>query len=167
MTQIHAGRFTAVPADEFVVFLIGMRFNRPLRIRSWLPVLKAMPAMQRELALRPELGCLGVHNWFGRTSLSLQYWRDFACLEAYSRAPEHLHLPAWREFNRGIRNNGDVGIWHETYRVSRSGSEAIYGNMPVSGLAAAFEHHPVGRVGQSAGRRIGARQADETVVEPY
>jgi hypothetical protein len=167
MTTIHPGRYTAAPAGDFVLFLIGMRFNRLLRIGSWLPVVRAMPAMQRELAQQPELGCLGVHNWFGRVTLSVQYWRDFESLEAYSRAPSHAHLPAWRQFNRTVRDNGDVGIWHETYQVSRGAVEAIYGNMPRFGLAAAFDHMPVRQVGQSAGRRIGARAEDVTTVEPY
>ena len=29
--------------DEIVVFLIGMRFNRPWRVDAWLPAFVAMP----------------------------------------------------------------------------------------------------------------------------
>ena len=34
--------------DEFCLFLIGMRINRPLKIHKWLPVAMAMPRMLRE-----------------------------------------------------------------------------------------------------------------------
>lgn len=33
--------------DDFVVFLIGMRVNRPWMIRKWVPVATAMPRMLR------------------------------------------------------------------------------------------------------------------------
>jgi hypothetical protein len=39
--------------------------------------------------------------------------------------------------------------------------EAVYGNMPVHGLAKATSHVPVGKRGESAARRIGARSEDE------
>ncbi len=35
--EIHQGRFTADIDGDFVVFLIGMRFNHPLRIRWQAP----------------------------------------------------------------------------------------------------------------------------------
>jgi hypothetical protein len=38
---------------EFVVFLIGMRINRPLRVWRWLPVAAAMPRMLIELGRHP------------------------------------------------------------------------------------------------------------------
>ena len=41
--RVYRGRFSASMPDEFVVFLIGMRFNRPLRVDKWFPVLIAMP----------------------------------------------------------------------------------------------------------------------------
>jgi hypothetical protein len=64
----------------------------------------------------------------------LQYWRDFASLEAYARAPDREHWPAWVAFNKAIGNDGTVGIFHETYAVPRGGSETIYANMPLYGL---------------------------------
>ena len=42
--------------------------------------------------------------------------------------------PAWRAFNRNVRSNGDVGIWHETYVVRPGSYETIYNNMPPYGL---------------------------------
>jgi Domain of unknown function (DUF4188) len=167
MGTVHNGRYTARIDGDFVVFLIGMRFNRPLKVWQWGPVFAAMPRMLRELAQQEDRGLLGVHTWFGRTAILLQYWRSFADLERFARDPDTAHLPAWREFNRRIGASGDVGIWHETYHVRAGEYEVIYGNMPRFGLAAAAEHVPIGRVGHSAGRRIGARTTDDEPVPRY
>jgi hypothetical protein len=118
-----------------VVFLIGMRINRPLKFHRWIPVFSAMPRMVRELEQHPELGFLGAHSWLGRTTIMLQYWDSFEKLEAYARAKNHAHLPAWREFNRRIGTSGDVGVWHETYLLQPGSYEAIYSNMPRFGLS--------------------------------
>ena len=49
MATIVPGRMTTANRTEhFVVFLIGMRLNRPLRIEKWWPVFQAMPRMIRE-----------------------------------------------------------------------------------------------------------------------
>jgi hypothetical protein len=167
MASVFPGRFTAQAQDEFVVFLIGMRFNKPWKVNRWWPVFTAMPRMLRVLGQHPELGCLGYQQWFGRTTLLLQYWRDFGSLDRFARDKDLPHLEPWRQFNRAISDSGDVGIWHETYQVRAGEYEAIYGNMPMFGLAAATEHVPVGRKGQAAAARIGASEVDEPVVDPY
>jgi len=59
---INPGRFTAKLDDEFVVFLIGMRINRPWKVREWLPVAVAMPKMLRWLDQHPEAGLQAWHN---------------------------------------------------------------------------------------------------------
>jgi Monooxygenase af470-like len=51
---VNRGRFTARVDGEFVVFLIGMRINRPWKVRQWLPVARAMPlSMSRRSSLTP------------------------------------------------------------------------------------------------------------------
>jgi hypothetical protein len=127
-----------VEGDEVVVFLIGMRVNRWWKVHKWLPVALAMPRMLKELASKPELGFLGYEQWPGRTTLSLQYWRSMDQLMAYAKSRDSEHLPAWRAFNKAIGTNGDVGIWHETYRVRVGDYESIYVNMPAFGLGRAF-----------------------------
>ncbi len=164
---VHAGRYTAHIEGDFVVFLIGMRFNKPWKVRAWWSVASAMPKMQRELAAHPELGCLGGQQWFGRTTILVQYWRSFDHLDRFSRDPELPHLDAWRRFNRAVRDSGDVGIWHETFAVRAGEYEAVYGNMPVFGLAAASSHVPVRQGTQSAAARIGASDTDRPTLELY
>jgi hypothetical protein len=169
MATIHPGRYTAQAEGEFVVFMIGMRINRLLKPHRWLPVFLAMPPMIRELESHPEKGMLHAKQMLMGSSIAfVQYWRSFEHLARFARDPEDPHLPAWKRFNQRVRGSGDVGIWHETYRVSAAGSEAIYGNMPRWGLAEAFEHIPVGSTsGQSAAKRIGASAEDEPAVAPY
>jgi hypothetical protein len=167
MAGVHAGRFTAEIEGDFVVFLIGMRFNKPWRVRKTLPVVLAMPRMLREIDKHPELGCLGYQQWFGRTTMMVQYWRSFDDLDRFARDTELPHLEPWRQFNRAVRDSGDVGIWHETYKVHADEYESVYGNMPRFGLAAAASHLPAGQRGNTAAARIGASAVDEPAVEPY
>jgi hypothetical protein len=116
-----------------------MRINRLWKVHKWLPVFWAMRPILRELVGRPGSGLLGVRRFHNglRDHLLVQYWRSFEYLERYARDPGKGHLPAWAAFNRCVGSSGDVGIWHETYRVSAGQYEAIYVNMPAYGLGAA------------------------------
>ncbi|MFM7349930.1 MAG: DUF4188 domain-containing protein [Erythrobacter sp.] len=130
MKGIVKGRWCAQPEGDFVVFIIGMRINSWWKVHRWLPPLRAMSRMLGELAAQPELGFLGGKAWFGRTIVLIQYWRSFEQLEAYAHAPELSHVPAWAAFKRGPGSDAAVGIYHETYRVARGKSEAIFVDMP-------------------------------------
>jgi hypothetical protein len=164
---IHRGRYTAQLPDDFVVFLIGMRVNRPLRVDKWGPVFVAMPRMLRWLDKHPQAGLLKWYQGWLHGPAIVQYWRSFEDLSRFARATDEPHMPAWKHFNQAVRASGDVGIWHETYRIRAGEYECIYGNMPQVGLAAVGEHLPVGSTGQSAARRIGAVAADEPALVPY
>jgi hypothetical protein len=167
--DIVKGRWTAdVGEDEVVVFLVGMRINSLRRIGAWLPIVKSMRRMLPELFADRSLGLLGARTyWSGRVILVVQYWRSFDHLTAYARATDHPHLPVWRDFNKRIRDNGEVGIWHETYRVGRGQTEAIYGNMPRFGLALATSHLPVTAGRQAAATRMDPHVPDEPALTPY
>ena len=128
--------------DPFVVFLIGMRINKPWKVHRWLPVANAMGRMIRELQQTPDSDLLNVESWFGRTTMMIQYWRSFEALERYAKAQDLEHRPAWAEFNRKIGSNGDVGIWHETYLIEPQHYECVYNNMPLFGLAKATASVP-------------------------
>ena len=155
MATVAARRVTATIEGDFVVFLIGMRINKPLKVHKWLPVFLAMPKMLRELERRPESGFLGHILSMG---LIVQYWRSFEHLEAYARDPNLLHWPAWVDFNRRVgKSRGDVGIWHETYRVRAGEYECVYSGMPPFGLAkAGATVDAVGHL-ESARGRLGVR----------
>ena len=137
MAPVIADRMTAQIEGEVVLFLIGMRINRIWKIHQWLPVARAMPRMLRELEADPNSGLLSYESWVGNPTIMLQYWRSFEHLERYAKDSARLHRPAWAAFNRAVAGNGDVGIWHETYRVRPGDFECIYNNMPPFGLAKA------------------------------
>ncbi len=127
-------RMTVQLEGDFVVFLIGMRINRLWKIHKWLPVTSAMPKMLKELSQKPESGFLGFQILGGIPPVTLQYWKSFEHLEAYAKDRNSQHYPAWRDFNNKIKSNGDVGIWHETYKVKAGEYECVYNNMPKFGL---------------------------------
>lgn len=147
MAPVVPRRVTAEIEGDFVVFLIGMRINRPWKVHKWLPAFLAMPRMIRELEETPDSGFLGHISGF---RVIVQYWRSFEHLEAYARNPDREHWPAWLDFNRRVGGSrGDVGIWHETYRVRAGEYECVYSGMPPFGL---------GRAG-SPGEAVGARES--------
>ena len=137
MPPLVSKRVTAAIDGEIVVFLIGMRINKIWKIHKWLPVASAMPRMVAELYADPSSGFLGAHSWFGTTTVMVQYWRSFEHLERYAKDPSREHRPAWAAFNRAVAGNGDVGIWHEAYRIRPGDYECVYNNMPAFGLAKA------------------------------
>ena len=132
--MIHAARMTAAVEGDVVLFLIGMRLNRPWAVHKWLPVARAMPRMLRELYQNPSLGFMSHEMWFSRTLILVQYWRSLDQLMAYASAREAEHLPAWQAFNRAVGTDGSVGIWHETYLAKAGAFESVYANMPPFGL---------------------------------
>lgn len=169
-SAVREGRYTSQlePGREIVVFLIGMRVNRLWRVWEWLPVLLAMPRMIIELAKDPSRGLLSRPRTLlsGRVVMVVQYWKSFEHLERYARDPQALHLPAWRTFNRRVRDNRSVGIFHETYRITGADVETMYVNMPVFGMAAATAAVPVRAGGQTAAARLGIRPDDMAPVAP-
>ncbi|MEI7786972.1 MAG: DUF4188 domain-containing protein [Betaproteobacteria bacterium] len=154
--MIHKERLTATLEGDFVVFLIGMRINKPLLVHKWWPVAQAMPRMLKELSRQPELGFLHAEMWFSRTIILVQYWRSMEQLLAYAKSKDAEHLPAWRSFNQAVGTDGSVGIWHETYQVTAGGYESVYVNMPRFGLGRAGMLQPASGGRQSASGRLGA-----------
>jgi hypothetical protein len=132
MPGVIPERVSAKLDGDFVVFLIGMRVNKVWKVHKWLPVFLAMPRMLKELKNNPASGLLGVET-AGLTLI--QYWRSFDALETYARNRDGQHWPAWMAFNKRMaRSRGDVGIWHETYKIAAGQYEAIYSAMPARGL---------------------------------
>ncbi len=153
MAKIYPGRFTAEYDGPLVVFLIGMRINKPWKLHKWLPVFGAMPKMIAELEKDSAHGFLGAENVFASpiSPILIQYWTSFDALETYAKNKQGEHLPAWGMFMKKVGLDGDVGIWHETFEVNRW--ECVYGNMPRWGLAKATHHTEVVK-----GQTLTARQ---------
>lgn len=160
MAKVVPGRMTAEIEGDFVVFLIGMRFNKPWLPHKWWPVFTAMPRMLRALYRDPDSGLLGhVLTLTPSGPLVIQYWRSVEQLQSFAMDAGRPHRPAWKAFNKAIGyraglTSASVGIWHETYIVRAGQYESVYGNMPRFGLARAGEHQPVARRGESAKARL-------------
>ncbi len=64
MAKIIKDRVHAIIEGDFVVFIIGLRINSPLKINKWLPVATATPKMLKESYGKPESGFLGSMGGF-------------------------------------------------------------------------------------------------------
>jgi hypothetical protein len=157
MAKIIQERVAGTMDGEFVVFLIGMRINRWWLPHRWMPVAASMPRMIRELTEQPELGFLGAESWFGRTIIMVQYWRSMEQLMGYAKSRSAAHLPAWRAFNKSIGTSGDVGIWHETYRVRPGDYESVYVNMAPFGLGKVGQRVPAHGPREGAAGRLASQ----------
>jgi hypothetical protein len=153
MAKVIKERMTSVPEDEFVLFLIGMRFNNFFAVHRWLPVFLAMPKMLKELHINRELGFKSYEMWVGRTLILVQYWENSEKLIEYAKAKDSEHLPAWRAFNRAASKSKAVGVWHETYVIDKTKTENIYVNMPKFGFGKVGNLQPaVGKRNTAANR---------------
>lgn len=143
MARIFPRRQTHHHDGQLVIFLIGMRVNRPWRPDLWMPAFAAMPRMLAELSADAGSGLLGYRLTLGAGGpMVVQYWESADQLYAYAGNPDAEHRPAWAAFNRSARKApGGVGIWHETFVVDRA--ESMYVGMPLAGLAKATEHRQV------------------------
>jgi hypothetical protein len=155
MSAILPGRYAAKPDGEFVVSPIGMRINNLLAVREWLPVATAMGPMLQYLATHPEKGYVG-----GRTLL------EWPGVEKFARDPSDPHFPAWAAFHKNAGSDGSVGIWHKTYVVRAGGAEAMYVNVPRTGLAAATRQVRAGGSLSTARKRLAQSGASRETVEP-
>lgn len=147
--KIEPGRYTANYPDEFIVLMIGLRINKTRKFKEWVPVLRDSFAMTKEaltLPGQPLLHSYSVWNMDDRRVLfSVQHWRSFEALMEWSNNKELKHRPGMRDFMKRTAYNGNVGVWHETYKVAAGQFEAIYANMPAMSLAAAGEFVPLSK----------------------
>jgi hypothetical protein len=156
---INQGRWQAKIDGDFVVFLIGARANsrRLVRVFRDLGGRRGMMRMLKDLSADPESGLLGYEmSTFG--GLIVQYWRSFEDLERFANDQDNLHKPAWRDYWKRVGKDTRTGIWHESYLVRAGEYEAVYGNMPLFGLAKASQLVPA-REGSRARDRVKQRTA--------
>lgn len=156
MAKVFKGRYTANSDEPVIVFTIGMRINRAWAVHKWwkptVNTVKLWWHIQR--GNRPD-GYLNGYLYFYAWGVGMvQYWRDFDALEAFSHDREQPHLQAWRHLFAQSKDDTTFGYWHETYQVSPGKHEAIYGNMPRFGMAAATGHEPIGSTTEAARLRI-------------
>jgi len=163
MATIIKERVTPLVNHDFVIFLIGMRINRWWAVHQWAPVLRAMGGMLKELQKQPVHGLLNTEfTGLGNPVVLIQYWQSVEHLNNYARNRQAAHFPAWKAFYKRSQKNGAVGIWHETYPITKAQYEAIYLNMPPFGLGKVGPLVPAhGPLSRAAGR-MGALAIQET-----
>jgi hypothetical protein len=109
----------------------------------------------------PDLSLVKAYNgWMFGGPASIQYWRAYDQLVAYSRSTDAEHLAAWR----AARRTDAVGVWHETYRVTAGRWETIYGSMKDVGLLGAVGGHALVRESTTS-TRIGDLESDRSPVD--
>jgi hypothetical protein len=92
----------------------------------------------------------------------VQYWRSVEDLGNFARDPSLTHAPAWAAFNRDAAGTGDIGIWHETYRVPADHVDTRYGNLAPSGLGKALGvRESFGAPRNSTHQKMGATDSDQ------
>ena len=144
MADVKQGRWMADIEGDFVVFIIGARFEKRHLLRTLrdLGGRRSMPHMLKTLSEDPERGLLGFEmSTFG--GLIVQYWRSFEHLERFANDQDDPHVAAWRNYWKRVGKDTRTGIWHETYLVRAGEYEAIYGNMPPYGLGKASSLVPM------------------------
>ena len=154
MSEIAGRRMTAEIDGDFVVFLIGARFDKLHMVRSMIDLggRRGMKHMLDYLVAHPEKGLLAYEMGFPTI---VQYWRSFDHLEAFAKDKDDPHLDAWRNYWRRVGASDRSGIWHETDLVQAGQYEAVYGNMPPHGLGKAGRLVPVSEASR-ARERLGA-----------
>jgi hypothetical protein len=154
VAEVKRGRWTAEIDGDFVVFLIGARFDwlHPIRTFHDLGGRRGMQHMLKYLESQPEKGLLGYEMGL---STIVQYWRSFEHLEAFARNEDDPHLAVWRNYWKRVGKSPRTGIWHETFLVRAGEYEAIYGNMPARGLGKAGRLVPMA---ESSSARLRLKQ---------
>ncbi len=87
-------------------------------------------ASEASLARLPQLRTV-VREWLRQ--LCLDAGADDVGLVAIDTAP---HLQAWRQCQQRASDTGRSGVFHETFLVRAGAYEAVYDNMPPTGLGA-------------------------------
>ena len=161
---------TAEIEGDFAVFITGMRINKYWKIHQWYPNFRDMRKILMSLfSNQEEYGALCAHHaWTPRGPILIGYFRSVEQLEKFANDPNQPHAEVWARYFKRMKNNGDVGVWHETFVVRSGEYEAAYVYMPsATGLAMGTKHVPIERRGNLAAdrRATGARAAAQARTE--
>ncbi|KAJ3199489.1 hypothetical protein HDU82_000374 [Entophlyctis luteolus] len=168
---VTMGRRTAKIEGDFVVFLIGSRYNSSSPLSAnYVNIAGAFTRMIEELRTSDPLvsGFLGSDEYSGlgspSTTLSVQYWRSKEHLHDWAVSRMSAHYSPWRETMKLLRSNPKYGIWHETFLVRDGEYETMYVHMPNFGLAGASENVAISGETQSMYQRLGKRDSPDNDV---
>ncbi len=61
-------------------------------------------------------------------------------METFAHDKNQPYLKSWQQLAVQTQLDCTFGYWHQTYEIEPDNAGAIYGSMPVFGLAAASNH---------------------------
>jgi len=126
---------------DFMILMIGVVPHSLWSFWRWMPILRGMVNMGKELQTKTDSGFLGYEVYVGLHPMIVQYWRSFDHLK---KCP----APEWATLTQAASGDPLLGVWHETYIVRAGDYEASYSNMPPYGL---------GKVGKCHGKLVEAK----------
>ena len=134
MSDVAGRRLTAEIEGDFVVLLIGARFNSKLQLGA---APRSGWAARDEahldyLVAHPEKGLLAYE--MGLPTI-VEYWRSFEQLEEFARNEDDPHLDVWRQYWLRVGRPSRTGIWHETFLVKEGQYEPSTETCPRTGWA--------------------------------
>ncbi len=161
MRDVQQGRWRAEVDGDFVVFIIGARFQRwhPFRSLADLNGRRSMGYMLAELSKDPDSGLLGYELGNLTGTFVVQYWRSFAHLEAFSQRRDDVRR-RWGTPAR-LARAGCVSLTTPTHHRRQHGDHghAGAGSAPLG----RSNDRPAAPRGTGAGR---ARRAPAALAHP-
>eukprot|EP00899_Mesostigma_viride_P021254 jgi/Mesvir1/2912/Mv13982-RA.1 len=145
---------------SFCVLLIGFRYPSlwtAIRNFRTLSMLRGgLRALEDEALADPSSGLEHVER-YGTPfrGLSIQYWRSHDHLDRWSRTNKG-HQSRRVVFHKHMEHHGMYGMWHETYVVGSGTYEAVYVDMPPTGLGKVGHAQPVERGLRTGKERMAA-----------
>lgn len=124
---VRPGRLAPVVEGDFVLLLLGIKPHSLLKFWKWMPIVRAMVNMGRELEQKKDSGFLGYEVYVGLQPLIIQYWRSFEHMRSHP-------APKWVVLTQRSQLETSLGVWHETYLIRAGDFEGVYSNMPDFGL---------------------------------
>jgi Domain of unknown function (DUF4188) len=165
MTGVIQGRITARIDRPFVVSLIGMRINRLLAFRKWVPVARAMGPMLKELYQHPEKvssavkpSSIGVGPPWSSTGARSRIWRGSPAIRTIPTFP-HGVVSTGSSARTGRSASSTKRMRSKRAITRRSTTTCPYSDWP-SHRARARQGAPANRAASFA---TGREQAGSTV----
>lgn len=121
------GRLCPQVDGDFLVLMIGIVPHSLWAFWRWMPIVRAMVNMGKELQGQQDCGFLGYEVFVGLHPMIVQYWLSF---DHMKRCP----APHWVALTQRSAGDPSLGVWHETYLVKAGSYEGVYTNMPKFGL---------------------------------
>eukprot|EP00656_Telonema_subtile_P057833 TRINITY_DN9608_c0_g1_i1.p1 TRINITY_DN9608_c0_g1~~TRINITY_DN9608_c0_g1_i1.p1 ORF type:complete len:302 (-),score=69.30 TRINITY_DN9608_c0_g1_i1:379-1284(-) len=121
------GKWCPQVEGDFLVLMIGIVPHSLWAFWRWMPIVRGMVNMSKDLQTNADSGFLGYEVYVGLQPMIVQYWRSF---DHMKKCP----APEWASLAQSATGDSSLGVWHETYVIKAGDYEGVYSNMPPYGL---------------------------------